>query len=131
MPTLSQKIDELGLDKNIFLVGNVGNVNDYLSQAHLYVHAAFKEAFGLVLIEAMASELPVIATNGGGNKDLIINDYNGYLLESRNVEQFNEKIKFLLNNPAARVKLGENAIDFSKSFDIKEYVIKLHELYLK
>ena len=131
MAELAGKIEMLGLKKNIFLVGNVGNVNDYLSQAHLYVHAAFKEAFGLVLIEAMASELPVIATNGGGNKDLIINDYNGYLIESRDVEEFNKKIKFLLNNPAARLKLGENAIDFSKSFDIKEYVIKLHEMYLK
>lgn len=131
MGNLLNKIDELGLGNSIFLLGSVTNVNDYLSQAHIYIHAAFKEAFGLVLIEAMASELPVISTNGGGNKDLIIENYNGFLIENRNMAECSKKIKLLIDNPSLRLQMGKNAIDFSKSFDIKEYVVKLHEIYLK
>lgn len=126
---LQNKIRELNLENMVFLSGNVPNVNDYLSKAHIYVHAAYKEGFGLVLVEAMASGLPIVTTDGGGNRDLIREGYNGYLIQERNINLFTDKLKLLINDTEQRKEIGANARQFSLSFDIIPYVAKLNEIY--
>lgn len=128
---LQNQINSLGLSDSVFLKGNVSNVNEYFSESDIYLHAAHKEGFGLVLVEAMASELPVITTDGGGNKDLIQNCYNGYLIQNRNSDDFTDKIKYLIDNSDIRISMGENALLYSKSFDIVPYVDQLSALYRK
>ena len=51
-------------------------MEEYLENSNLYVHTAFSEAFGLVLIEAMTAGLPVIALDAKGNRDIIENGKN-------------------------------------------------------
>ena len=128
---LKQKINSLNLNDCIILKGNVSNVNDYLSDSDIYIHGAFKEGFGLVLVEAMASKLPVVSTNGGGNKDLIQNGYNGFMIESRELDEYVDKIRYLIDNLDERMKMGENAFLFSRNFDIVPYVTHLQKLYLQ
>ena len=126
---LQAKIDELKLTDCIFLRGNVPNVNDYLSDSDIYIHGAFKEAFGLVLIEAMASSLPVVTTAGGGNNELIVDDHNGFLIFNRDLNLFVEKVIYLIDNISDRLKIGNNAKEYSREYDIKAYSEKLIQLY--
>lgn len=121
---------KLGVDDLIHFEGNVANVEAYLKNAHIYIHGAKSEAFGLALIEAMASGLPVISTDGKGNRDLIENGFNGYLIKERKPELLAEKIKYLLNNETVRHQTGINAQKFSKQFDIERYVEKLLDIYI-
>jgi len=127
--TLELRIAELDLSQTVFLRGNVPNVNDYLSRSDIYIHGSFKEAFGLVLVEAMASSLPVITTAGGGNNELIIENTNGFLIVNRNLNEFIEKTIFLIKNEDIRLKMGDNAKLFSNDFDVIPYVNKLTNLY--
>jgi glycosyltransferase involved in cell wall biosynthesis len=128
---IKAKIIELDLVDEVILRGSVNNVNEYLSKADIYIHGAFKEAFGLVFLEAMASELPVVTTNGGGNAELIIENYNGFLISNRSSEDFIDKVKYLIENKDARLKMGENAKKFSTKFDMVQMELNLSKLYDK
>tara|TARA_Y100000766_G_scaffold281004_1_gene291755 strand:- start:1130 stop:2263 length:1134 start_codon:yes stop_codon:yes gene_type:complete len=118
-----------GLDKVISLLGNVDNPEYFLKQANFYVHGSFKEAFGLVLMEAMASGLPVFTTDGYGNRDLIHNGENGFIYFERDAVKMAKDILTLYNSPGEYDRIRLNAIEFSKNFDVKDYGNKLDTLY--
>ena len=113
----------------IFFQGNVKNVEDYLKDANLYVHPASYEPLGLVIIEAMASGLPVICLDGRGNRDLMIHGKNGYIFQEENSEQFVETIIELFDDQKKYLEISSFAKEFSSQFDIKNYVEKLVHLY--
>ena len=128
-PQLEQKINDLKLHSEVTLAGVKDHVEELLWQSDLYVHSALTEGFGLTLIEAMAASLPVITLNGGGNRDLIEEGKNGFLIEEENVERFTEKIIELLSNPKQYKEISEYAQLFAKKFDIVPYVNNLLKLY--
>jgi glycosyltransferase involved in cell wall biosynthesis len=128
-PQLEQKINDLELHSDVTLTGVKDHVEELIWQSDLYVHSALTEGFGLTLIEAMAASLPVITLNGGGNRDLIEEGKNGFLIEEENVERFTEKIIELLSNPKQYKEMSEYAQLFAKKFDIVPYVNNLLKLY--
>ena len=64
------------------------------------------EAFGLVLVEAMATGKPVIASNLPGVRTVVNNGKDGFLVEPKNVEDLTLKIQYLLENEEVRKKFG-------------------------
>jgi len=64
------------------------------------------ELFGLVLAEAMACQLPVIATRVGGIPEIVRNGVTGFLTEPGNVSELRDKLELLLNDPITRETLG-------------------------
>jgi glycosyltransferase involved in cell wall biosynthesis len=83
---LEKEIIDLDLSNQVHLLGNVNDVAYYLKKANIFLHTALYEPFGLVLLEAMASGLPVISLDGKGNRDIVVNDKNGYLLQENNLD---------------------------------------------
>jgi glycosyltransferase involved in cell wall biosynthesis len=77
---------EYGIDSRCQFYGFIdyGNIPAFMNKLHFFVSASRFESFGIAMIEAMASGLPVIATNSGGPKDFI-QDFNGVLIEKDNV----------------------------------------------
>ena len=123
-----KKSHEYGLEDNITFHGGIDQVEDILKGADIYVHSARKEGFGLVLIEAMAAGLPCITLDGAGNRDIIKDRYNGFLL-NEDPEVFAQKIMELATDRDLYYKLSDNAKKFSRQFDIKPYIDRLLELY--
>ncbi|MCM8804334.1 MAG: glycosyltransferase [Candidatus Omnitrophica bacterium] len=78
------------------------------------------EAFGRTTIEAMLCKKPVIGTNRGGTKELIIEEYNGLLYEPGNYNELSEKIKYFMNNKDKIKEFGENGYKFVKENFTKE-----------
>ncbi len=126
---LQRKITELGLEGFVFLLGNVSNVAEHLAQSDIYVHSATYEPLGLALIEAMAAGLPVITLDGKGNRDLIEEGKNGYMLFETNSELFASKILALWNNPVLYQQISEYAVEYSRPYDIQPYTERLVNLY--
>lgn len=122
---LQNKIDSLQLNKRIHLKGNQKDIQKYLQDATLYVHSATYEPFGLVLLEAMASGTPIVCIDGNGNRELIINNFNGFILNKTDLFLFCEKVMELYNNPSLYQKFQKNGKEFCEKYDIKEYVKKL------
>jgi len=131
MEMLVSKTKEYGLEDRLFFRGSVGDVEERLRNAQLYVHPASYEPFGLVIIEAMASGLPVVSLDGYGNRELMKEGENGFMLATdATAEMFAEKISWLMKNTAERERMGRNAAEFALNYDIGHYAEKLMEIYL-
>lgn len=81
---LQKYIDANGLKKNVQLLGllSKNEIRDLLKQTDYFILPSFKETFGVVLIEAMASGLPTLAFKVGGPESIITNDNVGKLIDS-------------------------------------------------
>lgn len=78
----------MGVLKNTNFVGETLNVNKHLQEENIYLHTATYEPFGLVMIEAMASGLPVISLDGKGNRAFINNRENGFIVYNQDINMF-------------------------------------------
>lgn len=122
-------IKRKSLSNCVKIHGNVDHPEYFLNQSKIYIHTSFKEAFGLAIIEAMACGLPVVCTDGQGNRDLIKEGFNGYMVWERDPNLLADKIELLINDEEKRKVMGINARKFSEGFGIEQYVEKLLTLY--
>ena len=100
---------------NCQIVGKVSpeKVAEYYNSATLFCLPTLREPFGMVFIEAMSFKLPIVANNIGCIPDLVINDFNGYLIDN-NIKSFAETICKLFDNPAKCSELGDNGYNYAK-----------------
>lgn len=119
---------DLNLLKHVDFKGNVDDIRPYLSTSNILLHTANYEPFGLVLLEAMASGIPVITLDGKGNRDFI-NKKNGILISEEDTEIFSDRIIEVFENKEKYQMLSKNGIDTASKYDIKKYVDKLLKLY--
>jgi glycosyltransferase involved in cell wall biosynthesis len=122
---VKRKSITLGVEKECQFLGNVEKVEEYLWNADVYVHVSMKEAFGLTLVEAMAAGLPVITLDGGGNRDIMINGKNGYLIQKQDPKEFTDRILEVCQNN----EISNFNTEFAKQFDIESYCDNLINLY--
>jgi N-acetylglucosaminyldiphosphoundecaprenol N-acetyl-beta-D-mannosaminyltransferase len=130
--TLKDKIKYKNLEKNIFLCGykSASEINKLLTQSSIYLMTSFSESFGLVLIEAMASGVPVVSFTNSGSKEIVSNNWDGYLIDNRNKEKFAKKVIELINNENRRIIMGNNSYKKASNYladNIKQEWVKLIE----
>ena len=82
---------------------------EFLSKCKAFAFPSLFEAFGVVVIEAMASWKPVIASNIIGPRDIITHGYNGFLFDKGNVDELKKYLKLCLSDGELRRKIGSNA----------------------
>ncbi len=87
-----------------------------------------REGFGLTVIEAMASGLPVIASRTGGITDIITNEVNGLLAEEKDVNQLAESINRLITDKELRKMLVKNAYETAQKYSYKNIASRYFEL---
>ena len=109
----------------------VKNLDDIYPGIDIVCNTSLNEGTPLSLIEAMAYRKPILATNVGGVKDLIINGYNGYCTNIENKKKFVNLLKDLLSKKSKCNKLGSNGYNFvNKKFAHNTLVSKMEKLYL-
>jgi len=126
---LESRAKTLRIEKQVVFHGSVDHVEKLLWQSDIYVHSATYEPLGLVLLEAMAAGLPVITLDGKGNRDLIVQGKNGFMLMEKDAEKFADKIVELWENKSLYREMVAFAQEFAKGYDIKEYIRRLILLY--
>ena len=123
------KVEANNLSSVISLPGTKANMADYYAAANVYVHVCKREPFGLVLLEAMASGLPVVSLDGVGNRSLVEQGKNGFMLTTESPEDFADAIGKTIKNQDTYNTLSANAFAFAQKYDIDEYLTKLVHLY--
>lgn len=83
-------LDEIKNDEDYTFPNNI--LLKYYKRSHVYANMARIESFGITLIEAMASYLPIVSFKTKGGVDLIKNNKNGYLVDNKNFTYFSKKI---------------------------------------
>lgn len=129
MEEVKQKVKLYGLEKEINFTGVVDDVESYLAKANVYVHPAYYEPFGLVLIEAMAAGLPVVCLDGKGNRDLIEQGKNGFMIFDQNPVLFADKIIEVLQSHENYSEMSAFCIEYARGFDIKIHADRLINYY--
>lgn len=126
---VEDKAEYKGIKDKVIFYGNVYNVENYLKDANIYVHSAYYEPFGIVIIEAMASGLPVVCLDGKGNRDIIKEGETGYMIFENDPELFANRVIEIYSDKNKYSKMSENAQKFASTYDIKNYVDSLLDLY--
>jgi len=103
---LKQRALQLGIENKMFLVGFRNNIGDYFCGADILLHTAQKEPQGRVILEAMASGLPVVTYNVGGVGEAHIDGVTGFLIPFGNLAGLAESLDRLIADPALRQQMG-------------------------
>ena len=123
---------ELRVDQQVFFAGMQSNVNEWLSVSDVAVSSSLSEGLSNALVEAAASELPIIATNVGGNPEVVEDGFNGYLVDSENSDSLKNALTDLFNDPNKMMIMGKNSRrKAEQEFSINNMVKSLEDLYLK
>lgn len=130
---LKTKISNCGLEEHIFLTGKVSHekVALYLRAADVFVLNTGYEGFSHILIEALASGIPVITTNVGGNPEIIENGANGILVPYNDKEELQKNILLLLHSPKKREELAEKGIESAKKFTLPIMMKSLEKILIR
>ncbi len=120
---------KLAISKNVNFLGNKDDVKKYYEKANIYLHTAKHEGFGIVLLEAMASGLPVVSLDSKGNRDFINHNKNGFIFKTQNTEAFANQILKLVNKQRLYDEIAKNGQGTARNFDIKNYIKNLLTIY--
>ena len=128
-PELEKLINKLKIQDRVKLLGHQENIPKMLKSSDLFVLPSIKEAFGLVLLEAMAAQVPIVATNVGGIPEIVEDRKNGFLVEPRDEDALTQTILMLIKNKPLREKLAFLGHHKVKQFDLKGMVEKTKKVY--
>lgn len=128
---LLRTIKELGLESRVQLLGKIDKPKRYLEKWDLFVLPSLSETFGLVILEAFQSHVPVVATCVGGIPELIIDDKTGYLVPPANSEKLAKAISYLLAEKKKRESLADEAYKTLKAkYDWSKIIVDIEKNYL-
>lgn len=99
---------------------------DIFAAPSVTAHDGNMEGFGLVIIEAMASGLPVVASNSGGIVDIVRDGKNGLLVEEKNIGQLSDKLNWILTHPDVYEAMRKDAVETAKQYDYAAIAEKYH-----
>lgn len=126
--------NDLHLERNIIFLGKVSDsrLPKIYSEADIFVlPSLYRESFGIVVLEAMASRLPVIVSKVGGLKEIVSNFSDEIILSKVDPFEIYRKIMLLYNNPELRNKVSLNARSKMEKLYDWNIVIKKLKKYIK
>ncbi|MEK7598439.1 MAG: glycosyltransferase, partial [Patescibacteria group bacterium] len=123
--------EELKIEKRVEFLGRIPRENTapYYQEANVFVLSSLNEGMSNAMLEALASGLPLIATDTGGSQELIKDGENGFIVKMKDSTDIAEKLEKLIVNPELVRSMGEKsrerALEMSWSSVAKSY----YELY--
>ena len=122
--------ENLGISKQVKFKGVLHELQPEYAQHHLYVHASSSESFGLVLIEALAAGLPVIALDAGGNREVLSDAVPTRMLpNTSSAVEIAKAIFEWYAQPAQFKEASERAEILASSFDFSKTLSSIMALY--
>ncbi len=128
---LTEIIRERELASEIRLLGSVPahEIPDYLGLADVFVFSSVSETQGMVVLEAMATGLPVVAVNASGVDAFVQNRRTGILTEE-DVESWTDAVHALLVNRSERLALAREALAEARRHSVEQFSSNITKVYL-
>ena len=101
--------EKIGINKSVKFHGCINNIAEVLTQFDCFTLSSVTEGMPMSIIEAMASGLPIVATDVGGMREMVDNNKNGFLIESNDRQALMDKWLYLMNNNDLSISMGKNA----------------------
>ncbi len=122
----------LGIENRVVFAGFQSDTAEFYRAMDLFVYPAYAEAFGLVIIEAMAAGLPVVASDSDGIPEIVINGETGILVPPRDSDKLTDAVLSLLQESKKMGKFKNNARSrVEKYFSSNKMISDVEKLYDK
>ena len=134
LEAVKKLIKKYKLEDNITLVDWINRTDIFkiVSESKFYISTSRYEGLPYSMIEALALRKCFVVTACDGNKDLVIDQHNGYTIDENNVKKMAEKVVELYQNKQIRRKMELNSIRlFEKRYNLAENIIVLEKIYKK
>ena len=123
---IARLIDELGLNEYVKLLGYYEDLFGFLRSLDIFVLASISESAPISILEAMTTGLPVVASDVGGVKEMVVDNETGILVPSKDVDALANALLKIIESPDMRErmgKMGRKRVEEFYSFDnmIKKY----------
>ena len=116
----------------MIFTGEVKNeeIRHYYKIAYLFTIASTTETFGIVIIEALASGIPVLAVKAPGAVDILTDGLDGLLVDNDNdIEKFANALDKIIREPELRERLSQGALKTSERYSIDIVSERMLNLY--
>ena len=121
-----------GLDRNVFLIPGQSDVRPYLRKAWVFAISSVREASPNVIIEAMATGLPIAASKVGGIPELVTEDETGYLFEPGDDKRLADILADILTDQDKRERMGAKAREHAETnHSLRNMVEKTEEAFME
>ena len=122
--TLDSMVKNMGLDRKVFLVGRKSkeDLAIYLAASDMFILNSGYEGFSHQILEAMAAGVPVIASAMGGNKEVINQGENGFLVRYNDEFNIIEAIKGLWQSPEFKEQFAKEGLETIKKFSVEKMI---------
>lgn len=124
-------VSKLELAEHVKLLGYRTDIPSLMSISDVIVSTSRQEGLPVNIMEGMASGLPAVVTNSRGNRDLIENNLNGFVVELHDVQTFSNKIQDLHNDKELRKRFSEHSLKKIHSYSIENVLEEMKEIYSK
>ena len=129
---IAKQIEELGMKDKILQLGYRTDTENILCGSDAYVNSSkCYEALSFAILEAMSKRLPIVATNAGGNGDIVNENTDcGFLVEYGDTKGFAEALNKLATDEPLRKRLAENAKQATKTvFNLEKVLLDTLQVY--
>lgn len=124
----SEKI--IKINKNIIYKGKTDDIKKVFLSSSINLNTSEYEGFPLSVIEGLECGVPIISYNNSESiNEEIKDEYNGYIVEYKNIKQFSEKLEYLINNSDILNNMSKNAKEFSSRFSINTIIKEWENLF--
>lgn len=120
-------VSDLNLNTKVKFLGRRRDIPELLKIFDIFVLSSSSEGLPVAILEAMASGLPVAATNVAGNPEAVINEETGLIVSAKNPEALAEAICRLLQNPEEAKRMGDNGRNRVKEYFTFDKMVKEYE----
>jgi glycosyltransferase involved in cell wall biosynthesis len=122
---------DLNLSTSVHFLGERSDVFDILSESDLFVLPSLSEGLSNVLLEAMVANLPVVATDIGGNPEVVQHGKTGLLIPPKDVDELTAAIMQILQSPDMACRFGHaGRTRVVTEFSLENMVRQTQDLYL-
>jgi glycosyltransferase involved in cell wall biosynthesis len=129
---LAAHIKSLKLTDRFVFCGMLENHSRAVFGADVYVHPAIVEPYGIVLVEAMAAGLPIVATRVGGIPEVVVEDKTALLIDPADPEKLTIAIERMYNDNTLRTAFGQAGFDrFEQRFRMETMIDKVEKVLIE
>ena len=111
---IERQIIEESLQQNVRMLGHRNDIPVLLNLSNCFVLASRSEGLSCSIIEAMAAGLPIVATDVGGNGELVVNEENGYLVPPENAGILSVRLQSVIEDSARSKIFGINSLQLAR-----------------